>query len=252
MVSLLILGIIGLAAFVPTILLTLLIKNTERSGREPTGKTFYAFLRGATLSVFLAVLIEFVLVYLIMDMDLLRMSELLGQHPEIGTLLLACVIAPFAEETTKAIGILPFARRATELEDGIVYGAAVGLGFAATENMLYESSAYLAGGAALLITTVLIRTFSSALLHASASAITGYGFTAKRFLRISWVPYFLLAVLLHGAFNLLASLGPLLEPTSVGTDGYLIALIASISMAVGAFTWTRRKISVIDMRGIFR
>ena len=245
------LAIIALAAFVPTILLTLLVKNTERHEREPTGRTMLAFLRGATLSIGIALLIEIMLVYVFMDMDVLRMSELLGKYPQLSTLILACVIAPFAEEFTKLIGIYPFTKRAKELEDGIVYGAAVGLGFAATENMLYESSAYLAGGIAILITTIIIRTISSALVHASASAITGYGLSAKRFRRVSWVPYFLLAVLLHATFNLVASLGPLLEGNpDIGTDGYLIGLIAAVAMGVGAFVWIRRKIAVIDMRGI--
>ena len=242
------LAIIVLAAFVPSLLLMLLVKNTETKGREPTGRTLWAFLRGATLSVFLAVLIEYFLVYVVMDMDFLSMSELFGRYPQLSTLILACVIAPFAEELTKAIGILPFARRARELEDGIIYGAAVGLGFAATENLLYESSAYISGGVSLLIGTVIIRTISSALLHASASSITGYGMTAKRFLRVSWIPYFLLAVLLHAVFNLCASLGPLLETTSVGEAGYLIGLIAAITIGVGAFSWSRRKVRSLDRR----
>jgi len=248
MAELTMLAIIILAAFIPSLLLMLLVKNTETRGREPTGRTLWAFLRGATLSVFLAVLIEYFLVYVVMDMDFLSMSELFGRYPQLSTLILACVIAPFAEELTKAIGILPFARRARELEDGIIYGAAVGLGFAATENLLYESSAYISGGVSLLIGTVIIRTISSALLHASASSITGYGMTAKRFLRVSWIPYFLLAVLLHAVFNLCASLGPLLETTSVGEAGYLIGLIAAITIGVGAFSWSRRKVRSLDRR----
>jgi len=252
MADLMMIAIIVLAAFVPSILLTLLVKNAERHGREPTWKTFVAFLRGATLSVAVAVLIEIFLVYVVMDLDVLSVSDLLGKNPQLSTLLLACVIAPFTEELTKAWGILPFSRRATELEDGIVYGAAVGLGFAATENMLYETTAYLSGGILLLAGTIIVRTVSSALLHASASSITGYGLAARRFLGVSWIPYYLLAVLLHAIFNLAASLGPLLETTSIGSDAYLIGLVAAVMIGVGAFVWMRRKISIIDIRGISR
>lgn len=244
-----ILAIIILAAFVPSIALMLIVKNTERMRREPAGRTFSAFLRGATLSIVLAMIIEAVLIFLLFDTDMLRASEVLGRWPGVDTLILACLIAPFAEELTKALGILPFARRAREIEDGIVYGAAVGLGFAATENLLYETSAWIEGGAALLAGTIVIRTISSALLHASASAITGYGLAARRFLGKSWIPYYLLAVLLHGAFNLAASAGPLLEG-SIGEYGYLISLGSAIAIGIGAFGWSRRKIRTIERSGI--
>jgi len=243
-----ILAIIVLAAFVPSLILMLVVKNTERRGREPTGRTFAAFLRGATLSILLALAIEIALVYLIFGLDVVRVSELLGRYPGLDSLILACIIAPFAEELTKALGILPYARRSRELEDGIVYGAVVGLGFAATENLLYETSAWIEGGAALLVGTIVIRTISSALLHASASSITGYGLAAKRFLGKSWVPYYLLAVLLHGAFNLAASAGPFLED-STGDYGYLIGLVAAVAIGIGAFSWSRRKIMLIERKG---
>ena len=243
-----ILIIILLAAFAPSLILMLVVKNTEKRGREPTGRTFSAFLRGATLSIFLAIIIEMILIYLIFGLDVARISDLLGKNPGLDTLILACVIAPFAEEFTKALGMLPFTRRSRELEDGIVYGAVVGLGFAATENLLYETSAWIEGGVSVLVGTIIIRTVSSALLHASASAVTGYGLTAKRFLGKSWVPYYLLSVLLHGVFNLASSAGPFLE-SSMGDNGYLIGLIVAIAIGVGAFSWSRRKIRSIERKG---
>jgi len=246
MADLLMLVAIILAAFLPSLLLMMWVKNTETRNKEPTGRALMAFVRGATLSVFIAVLIEWFFVYVVMDMDILNMSALFGKYPELGTLVLACVIAPFAEELTKALGILPYARRARELEDGIIYGAAVGLGFAATENLLYEGSAYLSGGISMLIGTIIVRTVSSALLHASASSLTGYGLAAKRLSGASWLPYYLMAVVLHSVFNLSASLGPLLESTSFGDAGYLIGLIVAVAIGIGAFTWTRRKIRSLE------
>jgi protease PrsW len=243
-----ILLIILLAAFTPSLILMLVVKNTEKRGREPTSRTFSAFLRGATLSIFLAIILEMILVYLVFGFDIARISDLLGKYPGLDTLILACIIAPFVEELTKALGMLPFTRRSRELEDGIVYGAVVGLGFAATENLLYETSAWLEGGVSVLIGTIIIRTVSSALLHASASSITGYGLTTKKFLGKSWVPYYLLAVLLHGVFNLAASAGPFLEG-SMGDNGYLIGLIVAIAIGVGAFSWSRRKIRAIERKG---
>jgi len=237
------------AAFLPSLILVMVVKNTERRMREPTGRVLFGFFNGATVSVILAIIIEVLLIFVVFDLELLPASELLGRYPGLDTLIIACIIAPFTEELTKAFGILPLSSRARELEDGIIFGAAVGLGFAATENFFYETSAYVEGGAALLIGTIVVRTISSALLHASASAITGYGMIAERFLGRSWVPYYLLAVLLHGVFNLAASSGPFLE-SSIGEISYLIGLTAAIALAIGAFSWSRRKIRHIDMGGI--
>jgi RsiW-degrading membrane proteinase PrsW (M82 family) len=227
----------------------LVVKNTERRMREPTGRILFGFFNGATLSVGMAVIIEVILIYVIFSQAILPASELLGRYPGLDTLIIACIIAPFVEELTKAIGIMPLSRRARELEDGIIFGAVVGLGFAATENFFYETSAYAEGGAVLLVGTVILRTISSALLHASASAITGYGLAAKRFMNKSWLPYYLLAVLLHGIFNLAASSGPLLEG-SFGESSYLIGLFAAITLALVAFSWSRRKIRYIERSSV--
>ncbi len=243
-----ILFIILLAAFIPSLLLMFVVRNTEKRGREPSSWTFSAFLRGATLSILLALAIEYAAVYLIFGLNIGRLSDLFGLYPGLNTLFLACVIAPFAEEMTKAIGILPYARRSKELEDGIVYGAAVGLGFAATENLLYESSAWIEGGVSVLIGTIIVRTISSALLHASASSITGYGLTAKRFLGKSWLPYYLIAVFLHAIFNLAASAGPFLQSTA-GDYGYLISLAVAVGIGVIAFQWSRARIRRIESTG---
>ncbi len=237
--------ILIIAAFIPPIIYLIIIKNTERRRKEPTRRVFFAFLRGATLTVFLAIMIELLLIYLVFDLDILRASDLLGSSPELQTLILACIIAPATEELTKALGILPSIRRASELEDGIIYGAAVGLGFAATENLFYETAAYLEGGFAIWMGITIVRTISSALLHASASSVAGYGLMIKRLFGNSWLPYYLIAVVLHGTFNLIASAGPLLED-SLGSSGYLFSLMAAILIAVGAFSWCRRKIRTIE------
>lgn len=241
--------IILAAAFVPSLIFVVIMKNTEKRMREPTGRVLFGFFNGATVSVLLAIIIEILLIYVVFDLEILPASELLGRYPGLDTLIIACIIAPFTEELTKAFGILPLSSRARELEDGLIFGAVVGLGFAATENFFYETSAYVEGGAAFLIGTIVLRTFASALLHASASAVTGYGMTAERFLGRSWVPYYLLAVLLHALFNLAASSGPFLEG-SIGETAYLIGLIVAVALALGAFSWSRRKIRHIERGGV--
>ena len=63
----------------------------------------------------------------------------------------------------------------TELEDGLIYGAVAGLGFSATENLFYGYS-FLSEGLAVFLILIIIRSFGGCLLHASATALTGYGY----------------------------------------------------------------------------
>jgi RsiW-degrading membrane proteinase PrsW (M82 family) len=78
--------------------------------------------------------------------------------------------APFVEEVFKAGILIYLARRAklTYFVDGAIYGFAVGIGFAAIENLryiqLYPDNSF---------ATVVLRDFSSALAHGTATAMTG-------------------------------------------------------------------------------
>jgi RsiW-degrading membrane proteinase PrsW (M82 family) len=135
-----------------------------------------------------------------------------------------------------------------EIEDGLVYGAAVGLGFAATENLLYLTSALLEG-VEVFVTTAVLRSVTSTVLHASATAIAGYGIALALFMRprgrqVSWLPYLGMAMLLHALFNLFASLGEL-----VPLDPLLFALIGlalAFTLSTTAFVFMRRRIKELD------
>ena len=95
--------------------------------------------------------------------------------------LSAVLIAPAAEEPAKALVLLPivFSRHFDNMTDGFVYGAAAGLGFGMTENFLYFVS--VSGDAETWLGTVLIRTFYSAVMHATATATVGAGLGWGRF-----------------------------------------------------------------------
>ena len=54
-------------------------------------------------------------------------------------LLLSVIIAPIIEELSKALGLRLIKNQIFELEDGLIYGAVAGFGFAATENLIYGS-----------------------------------------------------------------------------------------------------------------
>lgn len=242
------LSVLVLVAFVPSVLYMVWIRNTEKHSREPYGMLLRVFAYGAVLSVLIAIVLEIILAGLF-DQNIERVYEYLGEHPSIPMLVLACVIAPFAEELTKALAVLRAKKRRmlVELENGIVYGAAAGLGFAATENLLYESTAYLTDGVEAFIATAVLRSLSSALLHATASALVGLGIARSALQGKSWLPYYLGAVVLHGGFNFAASFGSVYYDT-FGDSAYLIGLVAAFIIVIVGVGVMRGKIRDLDRR----
>ena len=236
--------VIVLVAFVPSILYLVWIRNTEKHSREPYKRLLRIFVYGAVFSISIAVLVEIVLMVLLNE-NVERVYEVLGDDPSILTLMLACVIAPFVEEAAKGLGLLRARRAMTELENGIVYGAAVGLGFAATENLLYENAALLEGGTEAFVATAIVRSLSSALLHASASSVLGLGIARKVMRLGGWLPFYLGAVVMHSAFNFAASFGVLYED-EVGQMAYSIGLIAALAIAFIGISTVRAKIRRLD------
>lgn len=149
----------------------------------------------------------------------------------------------------KSTGLFTVYGRLNEIEDGIIYGAAVGLGFAVTENVLYFVVAF-AEGVDVLILTVVIRSITSMVLHLSASSISGYGISRARILgargiSTSWLPYVGIAIVLHAAFNLIASLGDIFPQNAdlLALTGLILVFI----LANTAFGIMRRKIKQLDL-----
>lgn len=233
-----------LAAFIPSLLYMVWIRNTERYGREPYGRLLQIFVIGATLSVVLAVVLELLLMVLL-DMHIERVYEIVGENPTITSVILAVIIAPLVEELTKALGVFRRRKSISDIEDGIVFGAAAGLGFAATENLLYESSAYFADGAEAFIATTVVRSLASALLHATASSLMGLGIARSVRQRRSWIPYYLGAALIHGVYNLAASLGLIYE-AELGASAYLFGLMAAFAIALVGVKMVRSKIRELE------
>jgi protease PrsW len=236
--------ILLLAAFVPSVIYLVWIRNTERFNREPYRRLISVFAIGATVSVGLAIFAEYFLMRLL-DQNIERVYQVLGNNPNLGSLILACVIAPLVEEFAKALGVFRVRRFITEIEDGIVYGAAAGLGFAATENLLYEGSALSTYGVNVFIASVVVRSLSSALLHASASSIFGLGIARSSLQGKGWMLYYLGAVLMHSIFNLFASFGELYQG-QLGESANLIGLTAAFVLAISGISIARSKIRHLD------
>lgn len=241
------LAILLAVAFVPSLIYLVWIRGAERHGREPYGRLLRIFIFGAVISVAISVVLEFLLMALV-DQNINRVYEILGRNPNFSNLILACVIAPLVEELAKGWGVFRSRKFISEIEDGIIFGAAAGLGFAATENLLYESNAYFSDGAGAFVTIAIIRSLSSALLHASASSVFGLGIARSVMQGRSSLLYYFGAVTMHSVFNLAASFGSLYEK-DLGPAAYLIGLIAAFVIAIVGISMVRSKIRVLDSQG---
>jgi len=222
-------------AFLPPLMYVVWIRNTERYNREPWRPIVLCFLWGATIAVIAAFLLETVL-----DVSL---SLSLSDENTLG-LALVVAVAPLVEEFTKplALRMKTVKKELDEPEDGFIYGAVAGLGFSATENLLYGFN-FLSEGLFVFIVLMAMRSIGGCLLHASATSLTGYGYGKTIMGHSTWLkilPYFLVAIALHGFYNLLVSM----DITGVAT-GLAVALL----LVLITITFIRRRIRTFDEQG---
>ncbi len=128
-----------------------------------------------------------------------------------STAFSAILVAPIAEEITKGLVfvVLVATRHLDNETDGLIYGAAAGLGFAAIENLAYFAAS--AGdGPGVLLAVIFMRTFFSALVHCISSALLGMciGYAVHRPGRGRWLLWpavgLALAAIKQGLWNALA------------------------------------------------
>ena len=224
-------------AFLPPIFYSIWIRNTEKYNREKWIPIIICFLWGATVAIVASLILEIFLeqtvFFSIDDTDILLLISLV-------------LIAPFVEELTKPIvmrfGIVK--KELVELEDGLIYGAVAGLGFSATENLFYGYSAFITEGIMYFLILITLRSFAGCLLHASATAWTGYGYgkvVMKQSRLLKAVPYFVLAIVVHAFYNFLPVFG-MLTGVSLGFLSSLILVFITIYIV-------RKKIMTLDKIG---
>jgi len=231
-----------LVAFVPTLFFMVWFRASGKSEREPWSAVLLSFLFGAIGAVMIALVLE-MLAMTFLSSPLIREYDLFALDPTALTFIMVIVIAPLAEEAAKALGVSRnITRSLGTLRSGLVLGVASGLGFAATENLLYEAGALIDGGITAFISLAVVRTFSSALMHASATSVSGYGIARSSLRGGSWIPFLLLAILMHGTFNLFASFGELLTDP-LGEWAALIGLSCAFALVIVSVSWTRRRIA---------
>ena len=220
-----------LAAFIPPVIYVIWIRNTEKYHREKWRSIFVSFIWGATIAVAAAVILELILNYSIAP----------SINPNTLHVFAVVIAAPFAEELTKplALRLKTVKRELVEPEDGLIYGAVAGLGFSATENLVYGYS-FLSEGLVMFLILISLRSIGGCLLHASATAWTGYGYGKKIMKKsslLSVLPYFITAILIHAFYN-----GVLV----FREIGVYIGLFIALLFSVISISIIRRKIITLD------
>lgn len=162
-------------ALLPAIPYTLGIKLLDRNDQIPWSNYLGCLVWGATVGCGLSLVINTVF------------SEAFKvlASPEAAGSMVAVFVAPLVEETAKGLGLLVlFWILHDEFDnvlEGLVLGAASGLGFALVENVVYDVNFILSGGEGALLVMGSFRTVCNALIgHPVYTAMTGAGLGLMR------------------------------------------------------------------------
>ena len=240
---------IFIMGFLPCIFYVIWVRYSELTTREPFDKVLMVFFIGATVSTGLALVLE-IAGQFVVEIYAAATKALPG-----GTFLVGIVVlAPVIEEFTKALPVLAIRNRSyfSEIEDGLVYGAAAGFGFAATENVMYffvswkEASLGLGkmAGLASIAVLVIVRSLGSASLHGATGAISGSGISTQKLLGGWWVSRYAMAVIYHALFNFAIFLFAYLGVLSI------VALVVACAFGLWLFRSILYEIRVLDRAGV--
>ncbi len=185
-----------------------LVWLADRYEREPLGLVLATAAWGTIPAFLLSCVTEFAVQ--------LPLSAVAGEG-EAGEALMAILVAPPVEEAAKAMALLALVllarREFDDVMDGMVYGAAVGVGFSFVEDLVYFIGALGSHGAGAGVVTFALRNLAFMLNHSLFTALTGIGFGLARVYHrrkldlFLWpVAGYLAATALHSLHNFLASL----------------------------------------------
>lgn len=202
-------GVLGLVtgtvlAAIPVLPVVVVYLWLDRYEAEPTSLLIFAFAWGAAVATFGALVINTA------SSEVIRSA---GGDPMNASFL----VAPFVEEAFKGMAVLLVLllrrREFDGIVDGLVYAGMVGIGFAFVENVLYLGRTLAEVGAGGALVVFVIRCIVSPFAHPLFTSAIGVGLgiaargknMAARVL--APIAGYIVAVLLHGAWNLSASTG---------------------------------------------
>jgi protease PrsW len=193
-----------------TIIYLFFIRAVDLYERESLRYLIPVFVWGFTVAVVVSLFFNTLFAF--------TLSSIAGQ--EVASFVTPVFVAPVVEESAKGLALLLtflvaylVARRRGLAEfsgvmDGIVYGSAVGFGFAIAEDLLY--------GAQYGAETFLVRRIFGGFAHAAFTSLTGIGIGLIPWVRNGFLKVLLpilglsCAMLLHSIFNFTATVfGPL-------------------------------------------
>ncbi|MFG3705682.1 PrsW family intramembrane metalloprotease [Micromonospora sp. NPDC047670] len=176
----------------------------------------------------------------------------------LPTALTAVLVAPFIEELTKALGpilLLIFRRREISgITDALVYCGLSAVGFAMVENILYLGGyGYATGverygpatGTQQVIAIFIVRILLFGFAHPLFTSMTGVGLgiaarTADRRVRVlAPIAGLLLAMMLHGLWNLLPTLTQATGEALIMLYGFIGVMVPIFFGMVGLAVWLR-------------
>ncbi|WP_051798955.1 PrsW family intramembrane metalloprotease [Catenuloplanes japonicus] len=235
----------SIAALVPVPVLIGCFMWLDRYEPEPVGYLAFCFAWGAFVATGVALVVNSYASYLFEGWGL-------------SDSLVATLVAPFIEETMKTLGpVLLLWRRRREwsgITDGIVYCGLSAIGFAMVENILYlgghgyaaSNEQYgPASGAQQLFLIFIVRILFTGFAHPLFTSMAGVGLgvaarAAERPVRyLAPISGILVAMMLHGTWNILPSLVVATGEPIVLLYGYLGLMIPVFFGTVGFAIWLR-------------
>lgn len=203
----------------------------DRYEREPFWLVFASFLWGGLGGTCLSCVIN----------SSVGAGLTLELGPVSGAALTTVAVAPIVEEAMKGaiFLVLILTSHVDNRTDGLIYGAAAGLGFAAVENLWYYAGNFDPSQPEALLGVIFMRTLFTALVHCISSAMLGMavGYARHRAGALRWVIWpvlgYIAAVFNHAVWNGLATTtGFLAKQGGGGLAG--LAFLLGCALVVGA------------------
>jgi protease PrsW len=238
--------LIGLvAAILPVPILVACFLWLDRYEPEPPWFLAIAFGWGASVATLVALYVN-------------QFGAWVFNHAGLSENLVAVSVAPFIEELMKALGpilLLVLSRREfSGITDGIVYCGLSAVGFAMVENILYLGGhGFAAGrdeygpatGLQAVFAIFLARILFTGFAHPLFTSMTGVGLgvaarSADR--RVRWaapIAGLLVAMILHGTWNLMSLLAVDQEQLLILLYGYVGLMMPIFFGMVGLAIWLR-------------